>query len=235
MTKKIVSIILMICMTFTMLLFADAETVKLAHKSGSITLRKGPGTKYGAAGYLKDGDSITVTSAGSIWSKVKTSDSKEGYIKNLYISGNGSEYASGTTYTGSKSAKIKCSGSANLRAGASMSSAIITTLKNGASIKILGTNGEFYLVEKGGTQGFVHKSLVSTSSGGSGGGGSTSTYARVTASALVLRAGKSKDTKKLGSAPKGAKVKVLSSASSWWHVTYNGKTGYMYGGYLKKI
>ena len=77
---------------------AMAESVKLAYSTGSIYLRTGAGTKYAANGVVKNGDSITVLDKGKVWSRIKTSDDREGYIKNLYIYGLGNNYAQGTSY-----------------------------------------------------------------------------------------------------------------------------------------
>ena len=89
--KRFISMFLVLTLVFAVFAIADAESVKLAYKGGSIKLRTGPGKEYGYTAYLKDGTSITVLQKGSAWSKVKAGG-KTGYIKSLYISGIGSLY-----------------------------------------------------------------------------------------------------------------------------------------------
>ena len=100
--KRKISLLLALVMVLSLALpmLVSAENVSLAYKNGSLHLRKGPGTNYGTNGYVKDGDHVTVLSKGSIWSKVQTSSDRVGYIKNLYISGNGDKFADGTNYYG---------------------------------------------------------------------------------------------------------------------------------------
>ena len=236
MMKKALSFILALLVAFSMFA-ACAETIKLAYSSGSIYLRKGAGTKYATNGVLKNGDSVTVLKKGSIWSKVKTSDSREGYVKNLYIKGIGSAYASGTTYysksyTGTVKTKY-ASSSVNLRGGAGFSQGKITTLKSGAKVKVLGKNGSWYLVETSkGTQGFINSKYLSTKAGGSS-SSSTTTATVANCNAVNMRKSASKDSDRVCTLAKGTSVTVLSKSGSWWKVKYGSKTGYIYSKYLK--
>ena len=234
MKKKLASIAaLMLVAALLIPVFASAETVKMAREGGSLKLRKGPGTGYGVAGYVDDGDTIIVLSQGGVWSKVENDLGKIGYIKNLYISGNGSSYADGTTYYSSRYTgyvKTKHSDSTvNLRAGAGTSTSVVKKLANGAKLTVLGENGSFYLVETaGGTEGFMSKSYVTKN------GGSTKKTAVVTASALRMRSGAGTGYDIVATLGKGTKVTVLNkNTASWWYVQYGSKKGYMSSSYLK--
>lgn len=234
MKRKFASVAaLMLVVALTLPVFASAESVKMARSGGSLKLRKGPSVGYGVAGYVNDGDTVTVLSKGSVWSKVENGLGKIGYIKNLYISGNGTSYADGTTYYSARYTgyvKTKHSGSTvNLRAGASTGTAAMTKLANGTKLTVLGENGSFYLVETaGGTEGYMSKSYVSKS------GGQTAKTAVVTASALRMRSGAGTGYGVVITLGKGAKVQVLNkNNSNWWYVQYGSKKGYMSSDYLK--
>ncbi|MCR4578222.1 MAG: SH3 domain-containing protein [Clostridiales bacterium] len=233
--KKVFSFIMALLIAFAMF-SASAATIKLAHSGGSIYLRKGAGTKYATNGTLKNGDTVTVLSKGSVWSKVKTADSRQGYVKNLYIKGNGSAYASGTTYysksyTGTVKTKY-ASSAVNLRGGAGYGQGKITTLKRGTKVNVLGKNGSWYLVETSkGTQGFIHSSYLSTKAGGSS---SSTTKATVkNCNAVNMRKSASAKSDRILTLAKGTSVTVLSKSGSWWKVKYGSKTGYIYSRYLK--
>ena len=138
-----------------------AAKVVIANGS-SLYLRSGPGRSYDSCGTVKDGDAITVVSRGSIWSKVRTSGGKTGYIKNLYIKDGNTSYASGTSYFKSGVAAVTTA-NVNLRSGASTATSVITTLKKGTEVTELGKNGSFYLVkDKDGVQGYVSGKYLKT-------------------------------------------------------------------------
>ena len=146
--KKGIAIALMLCLALSVFSVASAATVKLAVRGGRICLRTGAGLEYSVICHLKDGQKITVLSTGNAWSKVRTENGKEGYIKNLYISGIGSIYADGTKYytTTHKAYITTNSGNAAMKAGASSSTATLTTLSNGTQVTVLGQNGSWMLV-----------------------------------------------------------------------------------------
>ena len=232
--KKLLAIFLAALLVASMAL-ACAETIKIA-KGSTIYLRTGAGTKYSANGVVNNGDTITVLTKGKVWTKIRTSDSREGYVKNLYIAGMGKNYADGTTYySGSKSGKIKtkyASSTVNVRVGANKSEAVCIQLKGGTKVTVLGKNGSWYLIQtSGGTQGYVSSSYLSV--GGSGGSSSTTT-AKVTATAVHMRKGTSAKTGSVCILAKNTKVTVLSKANSkWWKCKWGSKTGYIYSKYLK--
>lgn len=236
MKKKIISVIAAV-MAVSMMAPAmgSAEEVTLGYKGGSLRLRKGASTSTATVAFLKDGDYIDVLSKGSVWSKVETSDGDVGYIKNLYISGIGNSYADGTTYYGGHKTGTVVTKSANgvvhARAGASTSTASLGTLKNGTKVKVLGENGNWYLVVNAkGNQGYMSKSYIKL---GSDSSSSTATYAYVDASALNMRAGAGTGYRIITTLSRNTKVKVLSSSGRWWKVQYGSKTGYMSSNYLR--
>lgn len=228
--KKWISILLAVLLIISGFAFANAESVKLSYKDGSIKLRKGPGKNYGATEYLKDGASITVLSKGSAWSKVKTTTGKTGYIKSLYISGIGSMYADGVSYW-NRAKTGKTTASVRLRAGASTSTPTLGILFKGTEVKGLGKNGKWILVQlSDGTQGFVSsKYLVA-----SGSSEPQKDIAKVTGTWVYMRKGPSTDYGDIMLIKQGTKVTVESTANAkWWLISYNGKAGYMYSKYLQ--
>lgn len=54
-------------------------------------------------------------------------------------------------------------------------------------------------------------------------------------SGLILRAGKSKQTKRLNAAPFGTRIEVTDPTGDWWAVNYGGQSGYMWYSYLTPI
>lgn len=234
--KRKVSAVLAALLALALMLpmIASAETVTLAYTTGALNLRSGPGTNYSSLGAVRHGDHITVLEYGSVWSKVKTDGGKIGYIKNLYIKGSGSEYASGTTYYSSRFT-VYTTGNVNFRAGASTGTASMGVLAKGTKLTALGENGNFYLVvNSAGTQGFVSKNYCSKD------GGSTpspspdpTVYRTVTASAVHMRDKGGMSGNIIMTLYKGTKVKLITSGNYWDYVEYNGTRGWIKKTYLK--
>lgn len=229
----ILTIVLMLCLMAPAV--ASAATVEMAYGGGSIYLRTGPGREYGDNGTVRDGDSITVLSYGDVWSKVKTSSGRTGYIKNLYINDGDKTYASGTNYFGSRYS-VYTTAAVNLRSGASTNTAVITTLAKGTKLTAMGTNGSFYLVQtSGGTQGYVSGSYISRNkvNGGSSSSSSSANTKTTTASYVNMRAGGGMSYDVLKVLPRGTKVTVIYKGNYWTRVNYKGTVGWIKNVYLK--
>lgn len=228
----VLAIMLMLCLLAPAV--ASAANVEMAYGGGSIYLRTGPGREYGTNGTVKDGDYITVLSYGDIWSRVKTSSGRTGYIKNLYIDDGDRTYASGTNYFGSRYS-VYTTAAVNLRSGASTNTAVITTLSKGTKLTAMGTNGNFYLVQtSGGTQGYVSGSYLSRNKvSGSSSSSSSANTKMVTASYVNLREGGGMSYDVLKVLPYGTRVTVIYKGNYWTRVNYKGTVGWIKNTYLK--
>lgn len=227
----VLAVMLMLCLMAPAV--ASAATVEMAYGGGSIYLRTGPGREYGTNGTVKDGASITVLSYGDVWSKVKTSSGRTGYIKNLYINDGDKAYASGTNYFGSRYS-VYTTAAVNLRSGASTNTAVITTLSKGTKLTAMGTNGSFYLVQtSGGTQGYVSGSYLSRNKVSGSTSSSSANTKTTTASYVNMRAGGGMSYDVLRVLPYGTKVTVLYKGNYWTRVNYNGTVGWIKNVYLK--
>lgn len=213
---------------------ASAATVQMYYGGGAIYLRTGPGTNYGENGVVRDGDWVEVLSYGGVWSQVRTSGGRVGYIKNLYINDGNGSYAAGTSYFGS-GRSVYTTADVNLRAGASTTTSVITTLGRGTKLTALGTNGGFYLVQTaGGTQGYVNGSYISegkpSAAAPSGGAGWTKV---VTASWVNVRAGGGMHYGVLGKLPRGTAVEVIQVGNYWTRVRCGSLVGWIKNDYLR--
>ncbi len=215
---------------------ASAATLSMAGSGGTLYLRSGPGRNYAAAGVVRDGDRISVVKRGDIWSKIRTSGGKTGYVKNLYIANGSSDYASGTSYFDS-GRTMYATARVNVRSGASTGTAVITTLSKGTKITALGENGSFYLVSlKDGSQGFVSGRYLSKSgsSGASGQSGSSAKVSVAGGSTIYLRSGPGRSYASNGTVKDGASITVVRRGGVWSQVrTSGGRTGYIKNLYIR--
>ena len=84
--RKLVPLALLLIAVLSFASFASAEYVKTTYEDGSLNVRKGPGTKYEVAGWVRNGQKITVLETDGAWTKIVVdATGKTGYIKSSYI------------------------------------------------------------------------------------------------------------------------------------------------------
>ena len=204
-----------------------SATVYVSANGGSLKLRKGPGTDYGIAGYVRHGDKITVQSSGSDWSKIKvTSSGKVGYIKNKYISTSSSSSTpsktSSSSYQIGKITTQTSAGAVNIRKGAGTGYATVGTVSRGTYVKITSEDGKWYKVTtSNGLSGYVSKSYVALG-----------VTAKTTAD-VNMRKGASSSYSRITTLSKGTSVTVYSVSGNWAYVKTGSKSGYVSINYLQ--
>lgn len=223
--KKILGLFLALILALSMYLpiTAAAEKVKTEYVDGSLVVREGPSTSTGKAGWVKNGQEITVLSRGKTWSKIKVdSTGKVGYIKTKYIVGNASsstkvpdEYTIGRVQTKYASSTV------NVRKGAGTKYGIVTALKNGAKVYILAESGNWYKVQtSSGLTGWMSKNYVTV-------GVSEKTNANVN-----LRKGAGTGYGVIKVVARGTTVTALAVDGNWTKVKAGSHTGWLYSKYV---
>lgn len=218
--------------------------IKLSSSSSSLNLRAAATTSSSIVTTLKHGTTVAVTGESGDWYAINAGG-KAGYVMKKYVTfstntpDNGGDDNTGKTFP----ATIKLSSASstvNVRAGAGTNYSKLGTLKHGAGVNVVASNGDWYKIEYGTGYGYVLKSYVRLTSSGSSGSdsssgssGSQSAQTATTTTSVNLRSKGSTSSTKLGTYPKGTKVKVLDKGSSWSKVEVSGKTGYMINTYLK--
>lgn len=231
--------LLALCLLLPAAAFASSDaTVTISPSGGTLYLRSGPGRDYDAVGGVRDGESIEVLSYGSVWSKIRTSSGKKGYIKNLYIDDGDSYYAAGTDYFSSYTCYTTAN--VNMRAGASTETSVIRTLSEGTKLTARGKNAGFYLVQtNSGVQGYVSGKYLSRtkpggSSGGSSGGSGTSSKntKTVTGSYVNVREGGGMSYDVVAVLSRGTKVTVIKVGNYWTNIKCGSIKGWIKNTYL---
>ncbi|MDD3920167.1 MAG: SH3 domain-containing protein [Eubacteriales bacterium] len=130
-----------------------------------------------------------------------------------------------------------------LRQKASSSGKVLTTLKKGAQIVILGESGSYYQVQSGDKTGYIVKKYANITgtaaapSSNSAVVSDVSTFGSAGTTTGKVRLRSSATTKSssnvLTTIPRGATVTIISKESNWYYCSYNGSTGYVYANYVK--
>lgn len=130
----------------------------------------------------------------------------------------------------------------NVRASASTSSKVLTTLSKGTKVEVISqTSSGWYKIKTGSITGYVLKTYITLNSSSSSSGSSTSSSTTssttttsssssskgtTTKSAKMYEKASTKSTV-LQTIPKGKTVTIKAKTTSFYKVTYNSKTGYV--------
>lgn len=226
--------------------------------TSSLNIRITTSTNSNIIGTYKNGTKITILGKVGNWYQVKSS-AGYGFVSADYVkilsnntnndSNNGGSVEAPTTYQTGKVSNI--STSLNIRKSASTSSSIITTLKNGTEVKVVGTEGDWYKIySESFGYGYASKSYITivtsgNDSGSNNGGnqdnnqGSTTPETTQTGQVinvttkLNIRSGAGTNYRIVGTVGGNATVTILGQEGSWYKISYNGVTGYVSGSYIK--
>lgn len=118
-------------------------------------------------------------------------------------------------------------GPLNVRAKASTSSGVVSTLKKGSYITLISKTGNWWKVEYGQNKfGYCHKDYITVVQG-------TPAIVATQSGALNVRKGAGTSYSKITTLPKGEYVLQLTTANGWSRILYHGvKTGYVSTQYL---
>ncbi|QWG85120.1 enterotoxin EntFM [Bacillus mycoides] len=124
----------------------------------------------------------------------------------------------------------------NVRSGAGTGHNVISKVKSGQVLQVLGQENGWFKVSVNGQTGYVSGDLVTTG----GNKGTTTTVQQgtgtytVNVSSLNVRTGPSASHTVLGSVNKGKTVQVVGEVQDWFKINFNGGTGYVSKDYVTK-
>ena len=136
-----------------------------------------------------------------------------------------------STGTSTQVGTIKVSSELNVRNGAGTNYGTIGALKNGSTVEIVETSGNWYKIKYGSGYGFVSKDYVVINN--------ISRVAQidikqatVVTSVLRIREEENYSSNILGVVSMGEKVSVLEKGTEWSKITYNKTEGYILNEYV---
>jgi len=172
--------------------FAHAETMEKGEiTASSLNIRSQPSSNSSVIGGYARGAKVDLHEKSGSWYKVRFNN-RWGYINDNFVKVTSTSNGSNGSSIGNGEVTAT---NLNVRASASSSASIISSLRRGAKVDLLGKSGSWYKIKVGSRDGFIHGDYVkvSTSSSGSGSdssGGSSSTLGNgeITATNLNVRA-----------------------------------------------
>ena len=216
--------------------------------TNSLNIRITTSTNSNIIGSYSNGTKINILGKVGNWYQVKSS-AGYGYVSADYIKilsndtsngNNGGSVQAPTSYQTGKVSNI--STSLNVRKSPSTSSAVITRLTNGTEVKVVSTEGDWYKIYSDSFgYGYASKSYISIVGSGNNNSNSDNNQAVITqkgtiiniSSTLNVRASANTGSKVIGTLRNGNSIDIIAKEGSWYKISYNGTTGYVYGEYVK--
>lgn len=128
--------------------------------------------------------------------------------------------------TSSGQGKVTASGGLNLRDTPSISGKLLLTIPQGASIDILGTQGQWYKTSYQKKNGWVSAAYVEVTQ--------KYTQGKITANGgLNLRESASTSAEIIQTIPEGATITILTEGDEWHKVNYRGEIGWVFAEYVR--
>ncbi len=246
--KKILAALLMaaICLSMVAAL-AESGTV---WTTGNVNMRKGPGLGYGSirtisSGKQLDYDATDKDDRGVTWYRISYKG-RTGWVSSKYASSKKPSGGSKGSSSGSSDGKVTTTASVNLRKGAGLDYSVIRTVPEGVSLSYDKTAKDdrgvtWYRVTYKKRTGWVSSKYTGKGGGGSKSGGSSkSSGSKVkTTGSVNLRTGAGLDYRDICSIPKGKTLSYDETRKdergvTWYHVSYDGQSGWVSSKYAKK-
>ncbi|MEE1199680.1 MAG: SH3 domain-containing protein [Christensenellales bacterium] len=211
---------------------APVSTEVIHVPGGVLNVRKGPGTRFGIAGTVFNGETVQVLERGGTWSKIRVPRTGvTGYVMTKYFA---TSPAWDDPTGGSSSARLVSGnyrlaqittktqkGQVSLRKGPGTNYPILGNYVRGTLMNVLSSTGDWHQVTlPNGRSGYFHSGYVSFGIPGK-------TTARVN-----FRADADNGSAVLSTLPSGTKLTVNSVSGSWANVTVNGRIGYVHIRYV---
>jgi len=212
----------------------QTKTGKVNTPGTTLNVRSGPGTNNPIIGSLSHNQSITITGDSGGWYTI-TYGGKTGYVSGAYVI-LGGQAAQPPATSQTKTVYVNTPGSAlNVRSGAGTGFAVMGTLKHGEKISVTDQAGDWYKITFSGKTGYISKAFTKaddpaaapSAPAAPANPGSKTVYVNTPGSTLNVRGGPGTNNPIIGSLKHGEKITVTEENSSWYKLTYNGKTGYV--------
>ncbi len=216
------------------------STIQMVFSKVNLNVRSGASTSSSIVGMMTSGESAQLISTSNGWHQISYSG------KTAYVSAD-SRYTAVATLSNT-SASVESLVNLNVRASASTSATVLTTLSVGDTLPYIETSGSWHTVLYQGSLAYVsasssyskitYQSLDGDSSTGSGTDTDTtestlsdSFEVKVTATALNVRSTPSTSSTVLDVAPNGSVLGYFETVDGWHKISYNGSVGYVSAGY----
>ncbi|SES41285.1 N-acetylmuramoyl-L-alanine amidase [Salipaludibacillus aurantiacus] len=213
--------------------------------ASSLNVRVSASTSSRVMSRLSRGTKVDLFEQSGDWYKIKAGNSW-GYIHSSHVrtaglsSNRGSSGSSQTSNSPIGTGEVTAS-NLNVRASATTSSSIISSLRRGAKVDLHEKSGDWYKIKVGSNWGYIHSSYVKASGQSSGTGSSGSSQdtssatgsGEITASSLNVRASASTSSQTITRLSRGTKIDLFGKTGDWYKIKVGSGWGYIHSSFVR--
>lgn len=206
----------------------------------NLRVRSDAGTNSSIIGYLVNGSTVDIKAEKGEWLRINF-NGRDGYVHKDYVKVLGSSNSS--NQSSEKGQVVNITTILNIRQSASTSSAVLGTLKNGATFDIVGKSGSWYNIKTGSIVGYVHSDYVKVvntetpSQPESPGNNNSNQRGKVVniTSKLNIRQYSSTSSAVIGSLRNGETFDIIAQNGEWYNIKTGSTIGFIHGDYVQVI
>ncbi|OCA84655.1 SH3 domain-containing protein [Bacillus sp. FJAT-27986] len=218
-----------------------AEAADTYYKTtDNLNMRKSASTKAQKITTIPKGKQVTYISKSGSWFKVKYG-TKTGFVSSQYLTKVTASSTVSSSGSATSTSVYTTTDNLRLRKQASTSSATLLTIPKGKTVTYVSKSGSWYKVKYLSKTGYVSSKYIKvTKKTSSSASASTSTSTTMkatkykTTEKLNMRSNASTSGTRILTIPKDKVVTATAKSSSWYKVSYGGKTGWVSGSYIKE-
>ncbi len=144
--------------------------------NSDVNFRATASAKGSLLGTLNKNAVVSILGEESGFTKLVSAAGVTGYVSKTYVKAGtpptSASTSTSTSASGSTGTIVNCKSSVTFRSGASTKSKSLGSLKKGATVEVLGSEGDFYKIKYNGKTGYVAKQYLSVGGSGSSSGSS---------------------------------------------------------------
>ncbi|MFN4213517.1 SH3 domain-containing protein [Exiguobacterium sp.] len=224
--------------------------------TANLNLRASKSTSARVLVTIPKGQTVTVLKVEGTWSHIKYG-SQTGFVANTYLtkaSASASTSAPTAPSAPAQPAQVKeesinvsyvTTANLNVRQGAGVGFALVTTVPNGTTVTATKQNGSWVYVTYNGKSGYVStgflKQTTTTPSApvapnlGDAGAGNTDVDYIVNTPSLNVRASATTSSSVIGSVTAGQTLRVVQTANGWHQIYIGNTTGFVSASFVKQV
>ncbi len=214
---------------------ASADTRGQVVANG-LRLRSEPNGRQ--IGLLQHGEIVTVHAKRGSWLGVRSAAGRRGWVFSRYVRPLRESTSTSVAASAPRGETARTTAGLRLRPSAGTSGDPIAIVPEGATVEVIGRDGNWRKVRWNGRTGWLYSDYLSGSAAASSTAASaprstTRGETARTTTGLRLRPSPGTSGAPIAIVPEGATVEVIGRDGNWRKVTWNGRTGWLYSDYLR--
>lgn len=208
---------------------AEANNGFVTITATNLNVRGGPGLSYSVVSKVNKGEKYPILTQEGDWIKIGLSSGRVGWVAEWFTS----KVAATNVVNPSATTGIVTADSLRVRTGPGTRYSLAGSLRNGETVTIMETSGNWIKIKVASLEGWVSKEYIKTGQSSQTFQPATQQTEAIVTSGINVRTKPSLTGELVGSLIKGSRVVVFSQSNGWAQIQFNGTTSWVSSEYLE--